>query len=128
VVFECVGRPGVAQSLVATAPRNALLVVVGNALEACTLDQVMAFNKELDIRFSMNFTAAEFQRTLSHIAVGDVDVGSILTGVVEPEQAMEAFDGLRDPERHAKMVISFAAQGFVPFPDRQDSKPEYPHA
>ena len=76
----------------------------------------------------MNFTAAEFQRTLSHIAVGDVDVGSILTGVVEPEQAMEAFDGLRDPERHAKMVISFAAQGFAPFPDRQDSKPEYPHA
>jgi 2-desacetyl-2-hydroxyethyl bacteriochlorophyllide A dehydrogenase len=107
VVFECVGRPGVAQAMVAAAPRNGLVVVVGNALEACTIDQVMAFNKELDIRFSMNFSKEEFGQTLRHIAEGDIDVAPILTGVVAPEEVPAAFEALRDPERHAKIVVSF---------------------
>ena len=107
VVFECVGRPGVAQAMVEAVPRNGLVVVVGNALEACTLDQVMAFNKELDIRFAMNFTKAEFEQTLRHIAEGDIDAAPILTGVVALDEVPAAFEALRDPEAHAKIVVSF---------------------
>jgi len=108
VVFECVGRPGVAQAMLAALPRNGLLVVVGNALEACTLDQVMAFNKELDIRFAMNFTKEEFGQTLRDIAEGAMNVGPILTGVVDLAGVPAAFEALRDPETHAKIVVSFA--------------------
>jgi threonine dehydrogenase-like Zn-dependent dehydrogenase len=84
-------------------------MVVGNALEPCTLDQVMAFNKELDVRFSMNFTAAEFGRTLRHIAEGEIRVDQILTAVIAPEQTPAAFEALTDPERHAKIIVSFDA-------------------
>lgn len=107
IVFECVGRPGVAQAMVAAAPRNALLVVVGNALEPCSIDQVMAFNKELDIRFTMNFTKEEFGQTLRHIAEGDINAQAILTGVIAPDEVPEAFEALRDPENHAKIVVRF---------------------
>jgi|tagenome__1003787_1003787.scaffolds.fasta_scaffold20805420_1 2-desacetyl-2-hydroxyethyl bacteriochlorophyllide A dehydrogenase len=107
VVFECVGRPGVAQEMLSAVPRRGLVVVVGNALEACTLDQVMAFNKELDICFSSNFTRQEFGRTLRHIADGAIDVTPLLTAVVRPEEAPAAFEALRDPESHAKIVVSF---------------------
>ena len=108
VVFECVGRPGVAQDMVAAIPRHGLVVIVGNALQPCTLDQVMAFNKELDIRFSSNFTRQEFGQTLQHIADGDIDVTPLVTDVVRPEDTAAAFAALRDPERQAKIVVSFA--------------------
>ncbi|HVR49959.1 MAG TPA: zinc-binding dehydrogenase [Pseudorhodoferax sp.] len=107
VVFECVGRPGVAQAVLADAPRQALLVVVGNALEDCSLDQVMAFNKELDIRFSANFTPAEFERTLHDLAEGRIDPRHLLTGEVPPEGVEQAFADLGDADRHAKIVVRF---------------------
>ena len=107
VVFECVGRPGVAQEILSTVPRRGLVVVVGNALEASTLDQVMAFNKELDICFSSNFTRREFGETLRHIADGAIDVSPLITAVVRPEDTPAAFEALRDPESHAKIVVSF---------------------
>lgn len=107
VAFECVGRPGVAQGVVEAAPKNALVVVVGNALEACSIDQVMAFNKELDLVFSMNYAPAEFHRTLTDIAEGRIDVAKVLTGVVGPMETPAAFEALKDPERHAKIVVAF---------------------
>jgi 2-desacetyl-2-hydroxyethyl bacteriochlorophyllide A dehydrogenase len=107
VVFECVGRPGAAQDAVAACPRQGVVVVVGNALEPCVIDQVMAFNKELDIRFSMNFTREEFERTLHDIAEGRIIAAEILTGVVAPEEVAAAFEDLKSGEHHAKIVVKF---------------------
>jgi threonine dehydrogenase-like Zn-dependent dehydrogenase len=107
VAFECVGRPGAAQGVVAASPTTGLVVVVGNSLEPSAIDQVMAFNKELDIRFSLNYSTAEFRATLDDIAEGRIDAARALTGVVAPEGVADAFEALRNPERHAKIVIAF---------------------
>ncbi len=111
VVFECVGRPGVAQGVIDEAPRNALVVIVGNVLTDSVIDQVVAFNKELDIRFSLNYSPAEFQQTLRDIAEGAIATDNMITGVVAPEDINQAFDDLRDGERHAKIVVSFENRG-----------------
>jgi 2-desacetyl-2-hydroxyethyl bacteriochlorophyllide A dehydrogenase len=108
VVFECVGRPGIVDAIIAAVPRNSLVVVVGNVLGASSIDQVVAFNKELDLRFTMNYTPREFGQTLDDVAEGRIDVAPVLTGVMRPEQVEEAFAALLDPEAHAKVVLSFA--------------------
>src|SRR5690606_39114163 len=73
VVFECVGRPHIAQKIIDEVPRNALVVVVGNVLGDSSIDQVVAFNKELDICFTMNYSPAEFKQTLHDLAEGRIE-------------------------------------------------------
>jgi 2-desacetyl-2-hydroxyethyl bacteriochlorophyllide A dehydrogenase len=107
IVFECVGRPGVVQSIIDEVPRGTKVVVVGNSLEPSSIDQVKAFNLELEIVFAMNYSPAEFGQTLGDIAEGRIDTGAMLTGTVKPEGVEQAFTDLRDAERHAKILIRF---------------------
>ena len=107
VVFECVGRPHIAQKIIDEVPRNALVVVVGNVLGDSSIDQVVAFNKELDICFTMNYSPAEFKQTLHDLAEGRIEAESIVTGIVGPEGVAQAFTDLADAERHAKIIVKF---------------------
>jgi threonine dehydrogenase-like Zn-dependent dehydrogenase len=107
VVFECVGRPGVVQAIIAEVPPRALVVVVGNVLGESAIDQVVAFNKEIDICFTQNYAPAEFRDTLHAIAEGRIDVGPVLTGIVGPADVESAFAALADAETHAKIILSF---------------------
>jgi threonine dehydrogenase-like Zn-dependent dehydrogenase len=107
VVFECVGRPGVVKAIIAEVPPRAVVVVVGNVLEESAIDQVVAFNKEIDICFTQNYAPAEFRETLHAIAEGRIDVSPVLTGVIGPGDVEDAFAALADPETHAKIVLSF---------------------
>lgn len=107
VAFECVGRPGIVQKVIDALPRNGLVVVVGNVLEDSSIDQVVAFNKEIDICFAQNYRPAEFKATLDNIAEGRINVAPVLTGIVAPEGMAEAFDALTDSETHAKIILRF---------------------
>src|SRR4051794_25261351 len=88
-------------------PRNARVVVVGNVLGESSIDQVVAFNKELDLRFAMNYTSAEFGKTLNDIADGRIDASRALSAVMRPEEANAAFIALADAEQHAKIVLCY---------------------
>lgn len=107
VVFECVGRPGVVQAIIDEVPKAALVVVVGNSLEPSSIDQVIAFNKELELRFVMNYTPGEFRDTLHAIADGRLDTRPMLTGTTNAEGMAQAFEDLRDAERHAKIILQW---------------------
>ena len=107
VAFECVGRPGVAQSVIDEVPMRAVVVVVGNVLVPSTIDQVVAFNKELDVRFSLNYTPKEFGATLEDLARGRIDPDKLITGTIPPDVVPAAFDELATQPRHAKLVIRF---------------------
>lgn len=107
VAFECVGRPGVAQQVIDGLPRGGLIVVVGNVLEPSTIDQVVAFNKEIDICFSMNYTPAEFKATLDNIAEDRINASAVLTGTVPLDKLNDAFDELSNADSHAKIMVSF---------------------
>jgi threonine dehydrogenase-like Zn-dependent dehydrogenase len=108
VVFECVGRPGIAQQVIEQVPKNAAVIVVGNALGESTIDQVIAFNREIDLLFSVNYTPREFGQTLEDLASGRIDARAVLSDVVGPDGVAAAFEQLADPTlAHAKIVVSF---------------------
>lgn len=80
VIFECVGVPGLLQQILAGAPLMSRIVVVGH-------------------------TPLEFRDTLRLLAEGKVNGESMITGVVGLSGVAAAFDALKDPDLHAKILI-----------------------
>jgi threonine dehydrogenase-like Zn-dependent dehydrogenase len=105
VVFECVGLPGVLDSIVADAPLFSRVVVVGVCMGEDRIRPSMAINKEIDLRFVLGYTPLEFRDTLHMLAEGKVKAAALLTGVVGLEGINSAFDALGSPEEHAKILI-----------------------
>ena len=105
VVFECVGVPGVIESIVDSAPLFSRVVVVGVCVGEDRFKPAMAINKEIDLRFVIGYTPLEFRDTLHMLAEGDVDPRPLITGEVGLDGVAAAFTALGDPERHAKILI-----------------------
>ena len=105
VVFECVGVPGVIESIVDSAPLFSRVVVVGVCVGEDRFKPAMAINKEIDLRFVIGYTPLEFRDTLHMLAEGEVDPRPLITGEVGLDGVDSAFTALRDPERHAKVLI-----------------------
>jgi threonine dehydrogenase-like Zn-dependent dehydrogenase len=105
VIFECVGVPGMIESIVDGAPLFSRVVVVGVCVGPDRFKPAMAINKEIDLRFVIGYTPLEFRDTLHMLAEGAVDPRPLLTGVVGLEGVEAAFAALGDPERHAKILI-----------------------
>jgi threonine dehydrogenase-like Zn-dependent dehydrogenase len=105
VVFECVGVPGMIEEVLASAPLNARIVVVGVCMGADAFRPSMAINKELDLRFVVGYSPLEFRDTLHALAEGRIDATPLLTGRVGLDGVANAFDALSDPNRHAKIVV-----------------------
>lgn len=105
VVFECVGAPGVLQHLIDGAPLASRIVVVGVCMTEDRFEPALAINKEIDLRFAFGYTPLEFRDTLHAIAEGWLDCAPLITGTVGLEGVEAAFGALKDPERHAKILI-----------------------
>ena len=105
VVFECVGVPGVIDSIVEGAPMFSRVVVVGVCVGPDRFTPAMAINKELDLRFVIGYSPLEFRDTLHMLAEGKVDPRPLITGEVGLDGVDAAFTALGDPERHAKILI-----------------------
>ncbi len=105
VVFECVGAPGVIDSIIEGAPLFSRVVVVGVCVGPDTITPAMAINKEIDLRFVLAYTPLEFRDTLHMLAEGKIDPRPLITGTVGLEGVDAAFAALGDPEAHAKILI-----------------------
>jgi threonine dehydrogenase-like Zn-dependent dehydrogenase len=105
VIFECVGVPGVIESIIDGAPLFSRVVVVGVCVGSDAITPAMAINKEIDLRFVLGYTPLEFRDTLHMLAAGDVDPSPLLTGTVGLDGVDAAFTALGDPEVHAKILI-----------------------
>jgi threonine dehydrogenase-like Zn-dependent dehydrogenase len=105
IVFECVGVPGILDSVVAGAPLFSRVVVVGVCMEPDRLRPALAINKEIDLRFVVGYTPLEFRDTLAMLAAGKVDAAGMVTGTVGLAGVEGAFEALGDPEAHAKVLI-----------------------
>lgn len=105
VVFECVGVPGMLEGIITDAPLGSRVVVAGVCMVPDTIRPVLAINKELDLRFVVGYSPLEFRDTLHMIARGDVDPRPLVTGTVGLDGVADAFEALRDPEAHAKILI-----------------------
>ena len=105
VVFECVGVPGVIESIIEDAPLFSRVVVVGVCVGEDRFTPAMAINKEIDLRFVLGYTPLEFRDTLHALADGKLDPRPLITGTVGLDGVAAAFEALGDPERHAKILI-----------------------
>ncbi|MBB2940463.1 threonine dehydrogenase-like Zn-dependent dehydrogenase [Actinoplanes lutulentus] len=104
VVFECVGLPGVIESIVSNAPFLSTIVVVGVCMSPDTFRPTMASNKELQLRFSFCYDPADFDETLRMIARGTVDARRLITRVVGLSEVEAAFEEL-GAAKAAKILI-----------------------
>jgi len=116
VVFECVGVPGVLEEIISSAPVYARVVVVGVCMEPDKIRPAMAINKEIDLRFVLGYTPLEFSDALHLLAEGKVDPEPLVTGVVGLDGVAGAFDALKDPETHAKILIDPTSSAATPVP------------
>lgn len=105
IVFECVGVPGVIDSIISLAPLNTRVVVAGVCMQPDQFRPVMAINKEIDLRFVMGYDPLEFRDTLRMLAEGRLDASPLVTGTVGLEGVVGAFDALAVPDNHAKVLI-----------------------
>ena len=111
VVFECVGAPGVLGQVMAAAPLFSRIVVVGVCMGEDRIRPSFGINKELDLRFCLFYTPAEFRQALRLLADGKVDPRPLVTGTVGLEGVADAFDALGNPEAHAKILVDPRAEG-----------------
>jgi threonine dehydrogenase-like Zn-dependent dehydrogenase len=105
VIFECVGVPGVIDSIIGGAPLMSRVVVVGVCVGSDQITPAMGINKEIDLRFVLGYTPLEFRDALHMLADGKADPRPLLTGTVGLEGVDAAFTALGDPEQHAKILI-----------------------
>jgi threonine dehydrogenase-like Zn-dependent dehydrogenase len=116
VIFECVGVPGVIETIVDSAPLFSRVVVVGVCVGPDRFKPAMAINKEIDMRFVLGYTPLEFRDTLQMLAEGDVDPRPLVTGEVGLAGVDAAFTALGDPEKHAKILIDPRSTAREPVP------------
>jgi threonine dehydrogenase-like Zn-dependent dehydrogenase len=105
VIFECVGMPGMIESVVSSAPIGSRVVVVGVCMSPDTFRPALAVNKEIDLRFVLGYTPIEFADTIHLMAEGKVRVEPLISGTVGFEGVASAFAALANPETHAKILI-----------------------
>ena len=105
VIFECVGVPGVIDSIMTAAPANARIVVVGVCMERDQFEPMFGISKELNLQFVLGYNAEEFTATLHHLAEGKVDPSPLITGTIGVEGVARAFGDLASPEHHAKILV-----------------------
>ncbi len=114
VIFECVGVPGVIEEIISTAPVFSRVVVVGVCMEPDKIRPSMAINKEIDLRFVLGYTPLEFHDAMHLLAEGKANAEPIITGVVGLDGVAGAFEALRDPETHAKILIDPRSSAATP--------------
>ncbi len=105
VIFECVGMPGLVQQIIDGAPMMSRVVVAGLCMQVDRYEPALAIHKEIDLRFVFGHSPLEYRDTLHMIAEGKVNCGPMITGTVGLEGVANAFDALKDPEKHAKILI-----------------------
>jgi threonine dehydrogenase-like Zn-dependent dehydrogenase len=114
VVFECVGVPGLLQSLIEGAPLLSRIVVAGVCMKTDQIEPVVAIKKEIDLRFVFGYTPLEYRDALHAIAYGRLNCAPLVTGTVALDGVDAAFNALGNPEIHAKIMIDPSGRAAQP--------------
>lgn len=114
IIFECVGVPGLLQQVIDGAPLLSRVVVVGVCMQVDRIEPAMAIHKEIDLRFVLGHSPLEYRDTVHMIAEGKVNCAPMITGVVGLDGVANAFDALKNPDLHAKILIDPKSAATVP--------------
>ncbi len=105
VVFEAIGIPGILDDICRSVPPQTRITIVGVCMEPDTFLPLVAIAKELQFQFVIYYDPAEFADTLRQLAEGEIDASPLITGVVGIDGVPDAFEILRHPEEHAKVIV-----------------------
>lgn len=105
VIFECVGVPGLIQSLINEAPPKTQIIIAGVCMTEDKIEPVIAINKQIGLQFVFGYGPDEFETCLRNISDGKIDVDAYLTGNVNLDGVKSAFKELsQDPSKIKIMV------------------------
>ena len=105
VIFECVGAPGVLQALAQAAPRGTRIVVAGVCMQTDAIEPFAFIVKEIELRFVLGYTPAEFAASLTNLAEGRTRYDEIVTGVVGLDETPAAFTALQTDKSQIKILV-----------------------
>lgn len=104
VIFECVGAPGLLAQCITAAPRRSRIIAVGVCENTDTFVPYAALLKELEIRFAVAYTCDDFETTIAMLGSGRLDARALVTQVVPLGELPAAFEALRNPSQHCKVL------------------------
>jgi (R,R)-butanediol dehydrogenase/meso-butanediol dehydrogenase/diacetyl reductase len=105
VIFECVGRPMIAQ-LIEMAPPNAHLVLTGTGMQPENFTVVSAALKRLRMTFPLAYEPADFPFVCRMLAARRVTVEGLVTATVDLDEVPAMFGMLGKPNDHCKVLIT----------------------
>ncbi|WP_067893794.1 zinc-binding dehydrogenase [Nocardia vaccinii] len=105
VVFECVGIPGVLDSIIKGCERSTRIFSVGGPPEGDHLHTLTAKRKGLNIQFGGGPLPAHWTEAFEAVCSGDLDVSPMLGWTVGLDQVSEALDAARDASGPARIVV-----------------------
>jgi threonine dehydrogenase-like Zn-dependent dehydrogenase len=106
LIFECVGAPGILQSLAMAAPRGTRIVVAGVCMETDAIEPLAMIVKEIELRFVLGYTPEEFGASLRNLAEGVTAYAGAITGVVSLEETPDAFRRLQTDKSQIKILVA----------------------
>jgi 2-desacetyl-2-hydroxyethyl bacteriochlorophyllide A dehydrogenase len=104
-VFECVGRPDVVQSLLASAPVHSRVVLAGACTHPVELNLLHVTTNEVSIEASFAYRPSELRRALDLIAERPALFGQLITSDRPLEATAAAFDDLATDPEELKILI-----------------------
>ena len=104
VVFECVGRQGILNTLIEECPGDTRIVSVGACMESETFEPLVATVKELSVKFVLGYRPEEFDQCLALIAEAKVDAETLITRKVPLSDLPGAFTSLLTDPKEGKII------------------------
>ena len=105
VIFECVGRPMLTE-LIAMAPREVHLVLVGTGMQPDSFTVVSAALKQLRMSFPLGYAPDDFPFVQRMLVAGRVTVDGLVTATVSLDEVPTMFERLGKPNDHCKVLIT----------------------
>jgi (R,R)-butanediol dehydrogenase/meso-butanediol dehydrogenase/diacetyl reductase len=105
VIFECVGVPGMLAEAITYSRYGGEVVVVGFCARPDTLVPAAAVMKELSVRFVVAYDKADFDMIAGLMARDKLDVTHMCTDTVGFDAFSQAFESLRTPNAHCKIML-----------------------
>ncbi|HXQ16574.1 MAG TPA: zinc-binding dehydrogenase [Caulobacteraceae bacterium] len=106
LIFECVGAPGMLQTVAEGAPSGSRIVVAGVCMERDHIEPLLFISKQIELRFVLGYSQAEFAKSLGNLAEGRTRYNEIITGVVSLDQTPDAFLRLQTDKSQIKILVA----------------------
>jgi threonine dehydrogenase-like Zn-dependent dehydrogenase len=105
VIFECVGIPGVLDSIITSCERGTRIFSAGGAPQGDHIHTMVAKNKGLNIQFGGGPMMPDWNEAFQEVAHGRLDVTPMLGRIVGLDEMPQAINEARDARGPARIVL-----------------------